>query len=424
MRRITEITKRDILDLFRNGLKQDNPFGDAFVLKYEFRGRLEEIDFLKRLYDLQQMPSYDPRYENAEGDIYQHTINNDDWPSCWVFEDERFSLLDGDDECYLKFLCEIFHPAVRNEDWSWQEFLTRINELLKEDGYILYVSGQMSGREVYSWKFYQLEKFMPFSQRHGSQIQERRLKFAISKKVRYQLLQLLKQYDEPYQTRDETNWSYNTSVGEQAFYELAQFYTPKCYDRKNKYSETSNLDDFIARTSPYCVLDMVEIFGRQTLSPKQYVTDLNLFFRTLNLQFKMIDGHIELLPSQAIKADLSVVPEAGIKELIQEASTYYNNGNLQIAVEKLWDALERLKTYHEDLNKKDSVNKIVNDMGCNIDEYVELFGDEFKALTEIGNKFRIRHHEMSKIEIADNRHLEYFYKRCLSLITTVVLFIK
>ena len=111
MNRITEITKRDILDLFQNGLEIDE-FFQTRTVTYNYYGRLEEIDFLKRLYDLERMPSFDSRFVNAEQDIWQHTVNNDDYPYCWVFEDKRFNLQDGSDEVYLKFLCEVFHPAV------------------------------------------------------------------------------------------------------------------------------------------------------------------------------------------------------------------------------------------------------------------------------------------------------------------------
>lgn len=41
------------------------------------------------------MPSNDSRYANAEEDIIQHTVNNDDWQYCWVFEDKRFPLQNG-----------------------------------------------------------------------------------------------------------------------------------------------------------------------------------------------------------------------------------------------------------------------------------------------------------------------------------------
>lgn len=85
MKRITEITKRDILDLFRNGL-EINEFFDTKTVIYHYFGRIEEIAFLKRMYDLGNMPSTDSRYENAEQDIWQHTVNNDDYPYCWVLK--------------------------------------------------------------------------------------------------------------------------------------------------------------------------------------------------------------------------------------------------------------------------------------------------------------------------------------------------
>lgn len=84
------------------------------------------------------MPSLDYRYPNAKGDIWQHTVNNDDYPFCWVFEDERFGLKDGSDETYLRFLCEVFHPVVRDEKGYWKEYLDLINSLLQNDGYELY----------------------------------------------------------------------------------------------------------------------------------------------------------------------------------------------------------------------------------------------------------------------------------------------
>ena len=74
-------------------------------IRYGYYGRLSEIDFLKRNYDLEALESYDSRFNNAAGDIWQHTVNNDDYEYGWVFEDDRFQLLNGDDKILLKFLC-------------------------------------------------------------------------------------------------------------------------------------------------------------------------------------------------------------------------------------------------------------------------------------------------------------------------------
>lgn len=192
MNSISEITKRDIFDLFKYGM--DIPdLWEMQKVQYNYFGRLEEFEFCKRLYDLKEMPSLDKRYCNAEEDIWQHTVNNDDYPFCWVFEDERFQLKNGSDEIYLKFICEIFHPTVRNENGYWEKFLDEVNKFLKNDGYEVFPAGKISNRDVYSWRIYNLAEnklFIPFSQRNQKAIKEKRMPISIKKNARNQIYQL------------------------------------------------------------------------------------------------------------------------------------------------------------------------------------------------------------------------------------------
>ncbi|EAE3503398.1 hypothetical protein E2B17_10940, partial [Listeria monocytogenes] len=51
-------------------------------------------------------------------------------------------------------------------------------------------------------------------------------------------------------------------------------------------------------------------------------------------------------------------------------------------------------------------------------EFKDMYELEFKQLTKIGNDFRIRHHETTKINIDSEVDYDYFYKRCMSLIST------
>ena len=136
MGNITGITKRDIFEIFSNGIEWET-FLYYETLYYSYYGRIEEIDFLKRLYDLSNMESYDLRYANAEGDIRQNIINNDDYPVNWVFNDDIFGLLEGDDDIFLKFFYEVFHHEVRDENKEWTLFLDKLNKLLRADGYEL-----------------------------------------------------------------------------------------------------------------------------------------------------------------------------------------------------------------------------------------------------------------------------------------------
>jgi serine/threonine-protein kinase len=151
MNRISEITKRDIYELFRDGYTESDVFLERQV-NYPYYGRFEEIEFLSRLYDLDNMPSSDPKCADAREDIILHTINNNDYEYCWVFQDDRFGLKDGSDEIFLNFLCNIFHPLVRDEKREWRNFLVKVNELIRLDGYELYVKQYISGREEYGYR--------------------------------------------------------------------------------------------------------------------------------------------------------------------------------------------------------------------------------------------------------------------------------
>jgi hypothetical protein len=149
VKKITEITRRDIFDIIPIGIA---PPATIDTISISWSGRLSEIDFLKRIYNLSSLPSYDGRFKTAEGDIFQHRENNYDWEDNWVFDDSRFELMDGDDEILLNFLCEMFHPAVRIEQQPWELLLEVINGLLKYDGYELYEMRHISGRAVYGWR--------------------------------------------------------------------------------------------------------------------------------------------------------------------------------------------------------------------------------------------------------------------------------
>ena len=131
--------------------------------------------------------------------------------------------------------------------------------------------------------------------------------------------------------------------------------------------------------------------------------------------------------SGKIERDINSVKEAGIKELLMIAIQKHRSpypDDQKDAVEKIWDALERLKTYYADRDKKASVTQIVKDMAGGNEEYLSLFNTEFKALTDIGNHYRIRHHETDKIDITDIRYYDYFFNRCLSLLAAAIQYLK
>jgi hypothetical protein len=136
-RLITPVTRRDIFDLIGTDI---GPWW----------GRLDELAFLSRLYDLEVLPSTDSRFHTASRDIHQHRVNNDDWDDDWIFHDSRFGLASGPDEVLLGFLAQMVHPVVRSSADEAAMMVEKLNRLLAPDGWGLKPQGEISGRPVYA----------------------------------------------------------------------------------------------------------------------------------------------------------------------------------------------------------------------------------------------------------------------------------
>jgi hypothetical protein len=134
---ITEVTRRNIFD-------------ELSVAKVDWSGRLCEDDFLSRMYDLSELPSFDYRFSTAATDIWQHRVRNRDWEHDWVFTDQRFDLLHGTDENFLRFLCEMLNPVVREDPEEVNNLLSMFNKHLRRDGWELHEQTSMSGRPVFA----------------------------------------------------------------------------------------------------------------------------------------------------------------------------------------------------------------------------------------------------------------------------------
>ncbi len=136
-REISLVTRRDIFDFLR-------------AEKGPWWGRLSETSFLGQLYDLDALPSTDPRHATAAEDITRHRVANFDWDDDWVFDDPRFQLADGPDQVLLAFLAQMAQPLVQPDIEQAVRLVTHLNGLLGPDGWELRTSGFVSGRPVYA----------------------------------------------------------------------------------------------------------------------------------------------------------------------------------------------------------------------------------------------------------------------------------
>ena len=132
---ITEITRSEIVDYL-------------LLRKEPFHGNLDLMSFLKRVWNLSSMPSTDHRFGNAEGDIWQHTVNNSDWSYSELLN-SYLNLLSCEDETFIRFVEMCVHPLLRLDSDVLAKTLAIFNGLLAPDGLKVVQETHVSGRPVY-----------------------------------------------------------------------------------------------------------------------------------------------------------------------------------------------------------------------------------------------------------------------------------
>lgn len=444
MDKISEITRRDILDIIKDGftVELDDEQYDSESGKYitertiymPYYGRMDTISFLSRLYNLKELPFYD-------GDC---AMNIDE-----ISKDERFQLSDGnEDEPLLRFMCEMLHPLVRNEKTPWKQYLEKFNELLRPDGYELYPAQHISGRDIYKAREYTEsdKSLLPdnlFSERYKDLIDRGQgepvdnISGTINFKTKKRLCKIMSEFAEPiiYRPNRYDNCTQTTDALSVAIEQFNEFMDFPIIDLRGAMYSPCPMNEFLAQSFTPFILDIME-FQYDVLSVGEksaYQEAINTIFQKDNVSFRLTDqGLVEQLAEHEVLTSEIItmgeqITEPGLRELFDLAVEKHMQPNLQShkdAVEKLWDVLERLKTYYTNLDKKKSVEKVVNDMSSGQETFVKLFNDEFKALTDIGNNFRIRHHETNRTDITDIRHYDYFFNRCLSLIALAIQYLE
>lgn len=130
---ITSITKSNLID--------------EIIVKGNIAGKVELTEFLKRIWDIDSMPSTDRRYKTATEDIWKHMFANDDWSYEYLLK-TYLNLPDEDDSVFMLFLEQLVHPLVRRGD-DVEEYVNMINKHLLRDGYKLETIGEMSGYPIF-----------------------------------------------------------------------------------------------------------------------------------------------------------------------------------------------------------------------------------------------------------------------------------
>jgi len=153
-----------------------------------------------------------------------------------------------------------------------------------------------------------------------------------------------------------------------------------------------------------------EFLENAILDFKEFIDESIRASETVDLdQILNLNLNIELLFDKKTETK-----DKELNKLIDESKErFMKPGDQNIALEKLWDAFERIKTYY-DPDKKKSANKLINQISKELDS--DVFKKEFDVLTRIGNEYKIRHHETDKKPMRSANQINYLFFRMLSLI--------
>lgn len=418
MNRITNITKRQIRELFSLGVNVG--IYETDIRPYHFSGNLTDCEFLARLYDTKSLPSNDSRFDNADGDIWQHTVNNDDYENDWVFDDDRFPIKNGTDEDYLRFLMEVLSPEVRIDGEVLSKIIEKLSLLLRVDGYELYIGSYISNQPVYTWgllteREIASTKFIPFSLRLQEQLKNAKLA-SIPKTTRRAIFNLIGNCNESFRCTTETGFEYWSDSITEVFNSVKSYYKPKAFNEDNQYTETDDFENFIMSSTPQNVFDTIELFA--PLGGLQFQKQVNLILS--NSVYKLIDG--KMRENRLVIKIQTPAREKKLGELIEEANAFVQSGStdgIQRGLEKIWDAYERAKSLlHKD--KKASISLLLNDISPNDEVMKEKLDKIMNHLTAVGNTYQIRHFENGKRTFSSDDLKLFYFNLCVSFLNLCV----
>lgn len=164
-----------------------------------------------------------------------------------------------------------------------------------------------------------------------------------------------------------------------------------------------------------------ELTFDQTAGRKEFRDEVNQILRRGGTMYEL-SPNLQVVRigtpavQQVIEQMTPASGDADLDDLLLRAKGLYishKQGDRALALEKLWDAFERLKTIDVLGNKKQSANALLDHIASS--EFKAFTSTEMKALTDLGNQFMIRHHETDKHPVPQEAQ-DYLFARMGSLI--------
>ena len=158
---------------------------------------------------------------------------------------------------------------------------------------------------------------------------------------------------------------------------------------------------------------------------KDFVANVNRLFARNGIAFELSkEGNVERLGpavlAEGLREAVFQTGDSYLDELLERARILFlspHSHDRQDALEKLWDAFERIKTLEPGSDKRAQANALLDLASPDIaPKFRDYLGTEAHQLTEIGNKLRIRHAETDREPIGDAVQIDYLFQRMFGII--------
>lgn len=160
----------------------------------------------------------------------------------------------------------------------------------------------------------------------------------------------------------------------------------------------------------------------------RFVADVNMLFRRNALAFELTPAGEarRLLPApladtigwtlfQTADAETDRLLEAARRRILSPKPE-----DRQDALEKLWDAFERLKTLEPGANKREQADALLDRVAAPGSAFRQALAREAMELTGIGNSFRIRHSEVTQEALTSPGQTDYLFTRMFAFVRMVL----
>jgi hypothetical protein len=159
---------------------------------------------------------------------------------------------------------------------------------------------------------------------------------------------------------------------------------------------------------------------------REFVEAINTIFARNGVAYEFTtEGQVKRILTAELQSLFSTTSfhsgDAETDRLLEQARAQFSSPHENVrkdALEKLWDAFERIKTLEPGQDKKAQVTALLDKTATG--KYRAALEAEAMELTRIGNTFRIRHSETTQEPLTQSAQTDYLFHRMFSFLRLVL----